>query len=155
MSKVLYWDSALGAQFERDATPDEEAEIQARRSAPLDRAAAAAQVDEAVAAVYGRFTRFALEYEEREAQAHAFKNGGYAGALPARVAEFATPAGKGAQEATDLILAQAAQLRSAQGQLSALRMRKYEVLRAPTDAAAREALTAILAGVDAVAKAVA
>jgi hypothetical protein len=122
---------------------------------PLDRAAAAMDIDDAVATVYGRFTRFAIEYEEREAQAQAFKVGGYAGAPPPRVAEFATPAGKSGQEAADLILAQAAQLRDAQGQLSALRMRKYEVLRAATDAEAREALDAILAGVRAIGKALA
>ena len=117
---------------------------------PFDRATAALQIDEAVAAIYGRFTRFQLEYTEREAQAQAYKDAGYTGEVPPRVAEFATPAGMPAQAATDLILAQAANLRGAQGSLSALRMRKYEVLRAATDAQAQAVAAEILAGVAAV-----
>ncbi len=121
---------------------------------PFDRAAAALQIDEAVAAIYGRFTRFAIEYQEREQQAQAYKDAGYTGEVPPRVAEFATPAGMPAQAATDLILAQAVNLRAAQGELSALRMRKYEVLRAETDAQAQALATQILTGVEAVGRAV-
>lgn len=117
---------------------------------PFDRVAAALQIDEAVAAIYGRFTRFAIEYQEREQQAQAFKDAGYAGAVPPRVAEFAVPAGMQAQAATDLILSQAVNLRTAQGALSALRMRKYEVLRAATDVQAQAVASEILAGVAAV-----
>lgn len=121
---------------------------------PFDRHAAAAQIDEAVASIYGRFTRFQLEYTEREAQAQAYKDAGYTGPVPPRVAEFATPTGMPAQAATDLILQQAAALRAAQGELSALRMRKYEVLRAATDAAAQAVASEVLAGVEAVGRAV-
>lgn len=116
----------------------------------FDRAAAALQIDEAVAAIYGRFTRFQLEYTEREAQAQAYKDAGYTGPVPPRVAEFATPAGVPAQAATDLILSQAVNLRTAQGELSALRMRKYEVLRAATDEQAQAAADAILQSIAAV-----
>lgn len=123
-------------------------------STPFDRTAAATKIDEAVAAIYGRFTRFQLEYTEREAQAQAYKDAGYTGDVPPRVSEFSTPAGMTAQAATDLILAQAANLRTAQGELSALRMRKYEVLRAATDAQAQALATQILAGVEAVGRAV-
>lgn len=111
------------------------------------RAALATAIDEAVAAIYGRFTRFQLEYTEREAQAQAYKDAGYTGEVPPRVAEFATPAGMPAQAATDLILQQAVNLRTAQGELSALRMRKYEVLRAATDAQAQAVAAEILDGV--------
>lgn len=121
---------------------------------PFDRTAAALQIDEAVAAIYGRFTRFQLEYTERESQAQAYKDAGYTGTVPPRVAEFATPAGMPAQAATDLILAQAVNLRTAQGELSALRMRKYEVLRAATDDQAQAFAAEILAGVEAVGRAV-
>ena len=117
---------------------------------PLDRHAAALQIDEAVAAIYGRFTRFQLEYTEREAQAQAYKDAGYTGPVPPRVAEFATPAGMPAQAATDLILQQAVNLRAAQSALSALRMRKYEVLRAATDAEAQAAAVEIFAAIAAV-----
>lgn len=111
---------------------------------PFDRQAATVQIDEAVAAIYGRFTRFQLEYTEREAQAQAYKDAGYTGTVPPRVAEFATPAGMPAQAATDLILQQAVNLRTAQGELSALRMRKYEVLRAATDEQAQAVAAEIL-----------
>ena len=117
---------------------------------PFARTAAALQIDEAVASIYGRFTRFQLEYTEREAQAQAYKDAGYTGPVPPRVAEFATPAGMPAQAATDLILQQAVNLRTAQGELSALRMRKYEVLRAATDEQAQAVAAEILAGVTAV-----
>lgn len=117
---------------------------------PFDRAAAAVQIDDAVASIYGRFTRFAIEYEEREAQAQAYKDAGYTGPVPDMVAQFATPAGMQPQAATDLILAQAANLRTAQAALSALRMRKYEVLRAESDAQAQAAVDAILQAIAAV-----
>lgn len=117
---------------------------------PYDRAAAALQIDEAVASIYGRFTRFQLEYTEREDQARAYKDAGYTGTVPPHVSEFATPAGMPAQAATDLIMAQAANLRTAHGALSALRMRKYEVLRAATDEQAQAVAAEILAAVAAV-----
>lgn len=115
----------------------------AARSQAL-RSGLVAQIDEAVAAIYGRFTRFAIEYQEREQQAQAYKDAGYTGTVPPRVAEFATPAAMTAQAATDLIVSQAANLRTAQAALSALRMRKYEVLRAESDAQAQAAADAIL-----------
>ena len=116
--------------------------------APIpDRAFMARQIDEAVATIYGRFTTFQLEYTEREAQAQAFKDATYTGDVPTRVSEFAVPAGMTAQAATDLILSQAVNLRTAQGALSALRMRKYEVLRAASDAEAQAVASEILAGI--------
>lgn len=125
------------------------APVIAARSQAL-RAGLVTQIDEAVAAIYGRFTRFSIEYQEREAQAQAFKDAGYVGTVPAMVAQLATPAGMQAQAATDLILAQAANLRAAQAALSALRMRKYEVLRAESDAQAQTAADAILQSIAAV-----
>lgn len=114
---------------------------------PYNRQSATVQIDEAVATIYGRFTRFAIEYQEREAQAQAYKDAGYTGPVPPRVSEFATPAGMPAQAATDLILQQAVNLRAAQGALSALRMRKHEVLRAATDGQAQAVAAEILAGI--------
>ena len=117
---------------------------------PFDRAAASLQIDNAVADIYGRFTRFGIEYEEREAQAQAYKDAGYTGPVPPRVSDFSVPADMPASAATDLILAQATNLRAAQGALSALRMRKYEVLRAITDEQAQAAAAEILAAIDVV-----
>lgn len=87
-------------------------------------------IDDAVAAIYLRFTRFESEYTLRESQAQAFKDAGYTGTVPEQVAAFATPAGLDAQTATDLILSQAANLRGALALLGVKRMRKYEVINA-------------------------
>lgn len=130
-------------QWEVYPLPAEEQEANAQNL----RASLVTQIDEAVAAIYGRFTRFAIEYQEREQQAQAYKDAGYTGTVPHRVSEFATPAAMPANAATDLILSQAANLRTAQGALSALRMRKYEVLRAETTAQAQAVGAEILAGI--------
>jgi hypothetical protein len=159
--KVCYWDSEVGAQRERDCTPEEVAEIEARINQPLDRAALAAQIDAAVAAIYAKPITFSKEYEDREAEALAYKAAGYVGDVPPRVKGFADPAGfappngAGYQAATDLILAQAAQLRGALPLLSDLRMRKYEVLRAATDEAAQAAFDQITASIQAIGAALA
>lgn len=118
---------------------------------PLDRAAAARSIDAAVEAIYARPMLLSKEYEQREAAALAYQAAGYAGAVPARVQGFATPAGLTAQAAADLILAQAAQLRGALDQLSDLRMLKYQVLRAASDAAAKDSFDAVMADISAVA----
>lgn len=112
---------------------------------PLDRAGAGAEIDAACRLAIAPRLPFMEEYKQREAQAQAFADGGYSGAAPARVAEFALPAGLSAQVATNTILAQAAAMRADIGALSELRMRKYEVLRAGTDAAARAVLAEVLA----------
>lgn len=131
-------------------TAEEIAQMAADAAMPFDRPGAAKRIDEAAAAIYSRFGRFQMEYVERETQALAFKAAGYTGPVPVRVADFATPAGMAPAAATDLILAQATALRAALDQLSALRMRKYEVLRAATDAAAETTARQILSAVAAV-----
>lgn len=120
--------------------------------APINRTALAAEIDEAVASVLAPKTRFAMEYEAREAAAIAFKAAGYpAKDVPDRVAEFALPAGLSARAACDRILVQAGQLRAAQGALAGLRMRKYEILRAASDEAAVAARDAIKRAIDEIA----
>lgn len=109
--------------------------------------ALAACIDDAVAAIYARFTRFQAEYAEREAQAKAYKDAGFVGDVPVQVAAFAVPAGKTGPEAAEIILVQAAQLRGALSQLGVLRMRKYEVLNAPDTVTAQWAADEILAAV--------
>lgn len=104
-------------------------------------------IDDAVAEIYARFMRFQAEYTEREAQAQAYKDAGYTGDVPVQVAAFAGPAGKTGQQAADIILSQAAQLRGALSQLGVLRMRKYEVLAAPDAATAQAIADAILGAV--------
>ena len=80
-------------------------------------------VDEA----YRHVTRFQPEYLLREQQARDYKAGGCKGEAPLQVAAFAKPAGKTACEATDIIIAQADNLRMVMGKLGALRMRKFEL----------------------------
>lgn len=107
-------------------------------------------IDSRVAFVYQRYTRFQVEYEGREAAALAFKTAGYVGDPTSKVTRFADNTGMTYQAATDLILAQAANLRSAVDALGNLRMDKYKVTRAATLAEAQAALDAIMLAVDAI-----
>ncbi|PHX98298.1 MAG: hypothetical protein CK529_13675 [Rhodospirillaceae bacterium] len=109
------------------------------------------QIDAAVLAIYDRPMALSKEYEAREKAAADYKAAGYTGTVPARLAGFATPAGMTATAAADLILSQAARLRGALDSLSDLRMRKYEVQRATTEADARSVHAAIMAQIAAVA----
>lgn len=110
---------------------------------------ACADIDEACAAIYTRVGRFSEEYKSREADALAYHAAGYTGDVPRQVAAFAVPAGVTPTYATNVILAQAAQLRGALAALGELRMRKYEIKTAPK-AAAEAALTQILASIAAI-----
>ena len=114
------------------------------------RTALCTQIDDAVAAIYTRHTRFSDEYTLRLSQAQAYKDAGYTGAVPEQVAAYATPAGVTAQAAADLIIAQAAALSAAIAQLGVLRMRKYEVKAAASVADAEAIATSVLAAISAV-----
>ena len=98
-------------------------------------------VDEA----YRHVTRFQPEYEVREQQARDYKAGGCKGEAPLQVAAFAKPAGKTACEATDIIIAQADNLRMMLGKLGALRMRKFELKGLQTAAEVDKRTAEILA----------
>ena len=141
-------DGVLGVLSQADWEGMRSDEIKARG---LDRASLAAKIDVAVAAIYAKPMTYSKEYEAREAQAQAYKDAGYAGPVPPRVAGFAEPAGMTAQAAADLILLQAAQLRGALDQLSDLRMRKYLVTRAATEVEAIAEFGATMASINAIA----
>ena len=122
----------------------------------LDKAAAsqllAEAIDKGTAAIndiveqaYHHVTRFAAEYQLREQQARDYKAGGCKGEAPLQVAAFAKPAGKTACEATDIIIAQADNLRMMQGKLGALRMRKFELKGLKTAAEVDKRTAEILA----------
>mgnify|MGYP000967255968 CR=1 FL=1 len=98
-------------------------------------------VDEA----YRHVTRFQPEYEVREQQARDYKAGGCKGEAPLQVAAFAKPAGKTACEATDIIIAQADNLRMVMGKLGVLRMRKFELKGLKTAAEVEKRTAEILA----------
>lgn len=107
-----------------------------------------AEIDAMVASIYSNWTRFEAEYREREAAAQAFADGGYAGDPGIWVTAFSDAAGVSLQDAADLILIQAGNLRAAKVQLGALRMRKYELdglEGAAAEAKADEITTAIQA----------
>lgn len=118
---------------------------------PFDRVAAGKEIDAAVIAVYDRPMALSKEYEAREKAAADYKAAGYTGTVPARLAGFAAPAGMTSTDAADLILEKAAQLRNALDLLSDLRMRKYEVQRATTEAEARTAYADVITEIAAVA----
>ena len=86
-----------------------------------------AAINDVVEQAYHHVTRFEAEYQLRERQARDYKAGGCKGEAPLQVAAFAKPAGKTACEATDIIIAQADNLRMMLGKLGALRMRKFEL----------------------------
>lgn len=98
-----------------------------------------AAVDDRIAAIYARWTRFETEYTAREAAARAFVAAEYEGAASVWVSAFATATGMECAAAADLIIAQADALHTALELLGALRMRKYEIASAEDAAGAQAA----------------
>ena len=141
-------DGVLGVFSQADWEAMRSDEIRARG---VDRDSLSARIDAAAAAVYSQPMTFSKEYEQREAQAQAYKDAGYTGTVPPRVAGFAEPAGMTAREAADLILSQGVQLRDALDQLSDLRMRKYAIKRAATDEEAQTIFSDTMAAINAIA----
>ena len=103
------------------------------------------EINDLVDKAYRHVTRFQPEYEVREQQARDYKAGGCKGEAPLQVAAFAKPAGKTACEATDIIIAQADNLRMVMGKLGALRMRKFELKGLKTAAEVDKRTAEILA----------
>ncbi len=84
-------------------------------------------IDTTAAAIITKWTRFSEEYAEREKAAQAFKATDYKGEPNLYITSFSTAAGITDQQAAELILSQAENLRTVQATLGALRMRKYEL----------------------------
>ena len=122
---------------------------------PFDRVAAGKSIDKAVIAVYEKPTVLGDEYKLREAGAEAYKAANYTGTVPELVSGFATPAQMTPREATDLIIAQSAQLRGALKQLGNLRMQKYAVSAAVTDEQAKAVFDSTMASIAAIAAGIA
>jgi hypothetical protein len=108
-------------------------------------------IDGLVASIYSNWTRFQQEYLLREQAAQAFKDAGYAGDPGTWVSAYATSAGVTNQAAADTILAQASMLNGALKSLGALRMRKYEVIKAANAITAQAVYDDIVAQTNAVA----
>ena len=108
-------------------------------------------INDAVEQAYHHVTRFEAEYKLREQQARDYKAGGCKGDVPEQVAAFAKPAGKTACEATDIIIAQADNLRMVLGKLGVLRMRKLELKDLKTAAEVDKRTAEILAEIQPIA----
>ena len=102
-------------------------------------------INDVVEQAYHHVTRFEAEYKLREQQARDYKAGGCKGKAPEQVDAFAKPAGKTACEATDIIIAQADNLRLILGKLGVLRMRKLELKDLKTAAEVDKRTAEILA----------
>lgn len=109
------------------------------------------EVDDGIGAIYSRFTRFETEYVQREAAARAFKAGGYQGDAGVWVMSFATNAGMTATIAANLIISQADGMRAALQALGALRMGKYGIAAAASEADAQAVRDGIIAQANAIA----
>lgn len=120
---------------------------------PLDTVVAncCQDIDDAVAAVYTKWTRFQVEYDARKAAAETFKANGYQGDPGVYITAFATAAGLDNQTATDIVLVQVTMFAKALNDLGAARMRKFEVKRADTAEAALTLTDTIKAGIDTIA----
>jgi hypothetical protein len=108
-------------------------------------------VDDYVATVYSRFMRFDMEYVKREEAARSFVAAAYEGDPGIWVSAFATGAGIPTNIASDLIIQQADQLRTALETLGALRMTKYGITKAATKEDADAVKESIFASIEAIA----
>ena len=108
-------------------------------------------INDAVEQAYHHVTRFEAEYKLREQQARDYKAGGCKGEAPEQVAAFAKPTGKTACEATDIIIAQADNLRMVLSKLGVLRMRKLELKDLKTAAEVDKRTAEILAEIQPIA----
>jgi hypothetical protein len=108
------------------------------------------RVDDAVEARIAKSTRFSLAYQQREAAAIAYKDAGYTGDPTDWIKRFADNTGMPYKDAADLILTQAAGLRGALKSLEDLRMDKYLIKSAGTDADASTIFNQIISNITAV-----
>lgn len=115
------------------------------------KASLVSQIDDHIATIQSKWTRFWLEYSEREAAALSYKNVNYQGTPDEWVSDFANSAGLTFKNAADRILLQAESLRPALKKLGGLRMRKYEISGAPNLSAAQVVYDDILAKVSVIA----
>jgi hypothetical protein len=89
-------------------------------------------VDDTIAAIISKQTRFQMGYVEREAAALAYKNSGFTGDPTVWVTRFADNVKMPYKDAALLILSQATNLRTALKELEGLRMDKYLITAAST-----------------------
>jgi hypothetical protein len=105
-------------------------------------------IDDRVAEVTVRWTRFKEGYAKREAAAREYKLAGYTGDPTRWITSFATNANKTTQQATDIIIAQADGLNLALEDLEDLRMQKYKILLANDETVIRSEHQRIMSEID-------
>jgi hypothetical protein len=91
-----------------------------------------AAVDNHIAAIYDRFTRFQMEYNLREEAALKYKAADFTGDPSVWITRYADNNKITNKESAELILTQAAQYKDALEILGSLRMDKYRVINAST-----------------------
>lgn len=102
-------------------------------------------VDNLVARICTKFTRFQMGYEAREAAAISYRDNGYEGTPTIWITRFADNTGMNYPAAADRILEQAALFRNSLMELENLRMDKYLILQAPNLEAAKTEYDVIVA----------
>jgi len=107
-------------------------------------------VDDTIAVMMFKFTRFQMGYVKREAAAIAYRDSGYTIDPTIWITRFADNNRLSYPDACERILTQAEAYRVGLEQLEAFRMDKYQIERAPTQKVAREAYNAIMANAQAV-----
>lgn len=108
----------------------------------------ASAIDDRVAEVTVRWTRFKEGYAKREAAAREYKLAGYVGEPSRWITSFAVNANKTNQQATDIIIAQADGLNLALEDLEDLRMQKYKILLSNDEAVIRSEHQRIMSEID-------
>lgn len=105
------------------------------------------EIENTVLAICTKPNILRVEYERREAEAIAYRDNGVVGVAGDYLYDFAVSENRTYADAATRVLSQAAAFRNAEKPLASCRMRKYEVLRASTEADVRavhaETMTAI------------
>lgn len=105
------------------------------------------QIDDKFEAIYRHFTRFKDEYQAGEVAARAYKAAGYTGAVSVYISSYAQGASVSNQVAADTIITQADAAYAMIPQLRAIRMQKYDVLSASTEAGIKASYDNVMAQV--------
>jgi hypothetical protein len=122
----------------RDATPEEIAEVQARRAATADvtllRAALVTKIDADTDAIYAAAVGNRMpEYDRAASDAQAYKEAGYTGTVPTSVQTWASAKGWTTRQAADDVLRASSQLSAARDAIRTQRLNLKETAKQTTN----------------------
>ena len=141
-------DGSQDAYIKADLIEITDAQAEAIRNPPKPlaeiKANLSANLDNHISTIYNKFTRFDLEYKERETAAKTFKSNAYLGLSGIWVKSFADSSGITEAQAADVIISQADLLHKALENMGAVRMRKFALKNATTAAQAQAIHDAII-----------